>query len=113
MEAFHWTDFDNFQDLITGFAEPIQRDLYCLIVNTDKCPFQLRLLALMQMELFLDKKEAYLSDTLREPLKKYQLKTLLRNLSFFPKSIQDKCYVQIAESDYPQKVRLGALQLLE
>ncbi len=119
MKAFPWRQFPNFQDLIKGFAEPIQQDLYCLIVNTDKCPFQLRILALRQIELSLEEKEAYLS-SIREQLSKPEVLTReidLQDLKFclqdFPKTTQNEVFIHIAHNACFTHVRLKALQLLD
>ncbi len=97
---------------IQDFPESIQQDL-CRSILDSTLPLEERISALNESDLTSDEKETYLSDVLRKPLEKDQLKFLLRNLKFFPKPIQDKCYMQIAESDYSHKVRLKALQLLD
>lgn len=118
MKAFCYTEFPNFQDLIKGFAETIQQDLYRLIVKTDQCSFQLRTLALRQMKLSSEEKEAYLSSIRKQLLEPEVLQFInhLEDLSLylqdFPKATQNEVFKHIVDNAYFTKIGLDALHRL-
>ncbi len=117
IEAFHPSQLEKFQDLIKDFAEPIRQNLYRLIVDSNQCPFLLRIGVLKATKLSLEEKELCLSNILlpllSNGLNQYEIGSFQFLLRDFPMSIQNKLYIRIAKSDCLCKIRLGVLQLLD